>query len=92
MTEEQKARAELKDQFFDVLQMLDGRDATCQLYGKHVMAVKFLAMQANGKHYIVEDLKTPAGTMEHAVLRTGDTMFLSFPLNNVAPEANSMEQ
>ncbi|KAE9553364.1 hypothetical protein FO519_003427 [Halicephalobus sp. NKZ332] len=67
MTEEQDARAELKERFFGFLEKLEGREATLQLYEKNTLSVKFLAMQANGNHYIVENLKTPTGVMEHAM-------------------------
>lgn len=90
MTEEQNARAELKERFFDFLEALEGKEATLQLYEKNTLSVKFLAMQANGNHYMVENLKTPTGVMDHAVLRTGDTMFISFPLYE-EDEKNAMK-
>jgi hypothetical protein len=82
MTEEQNARAELKKRYFDFVFTLEGKDVVVQLYQKNTMAVKFLAMQANSEHFVVENLKTPTGTMDKAVLRSCDTMFITVPFSS----------
>lgn len=80
MSDEFAARAEMKRRFFNFIEEMDNKDVTVQLYGKTTLSVKLLAMQPNGNHFIVENLKTPTGLMQHAVLRSNDTMFLSIPL------------
>uniref|UniRef100_A0A7E4UW29 NTF2 domain-containing protein n=1 Tax=Panagrellus redivivus TaxID=6233 RepID=A0A7E4UW29_PANRE len=79
MTEEQNASAELRERFLNFSEKFEGNNVVAQLYAKNVMHVKFLALQGGGNHYAVEGLKTPTGVMDHAVLRTCDTMFISMP-------------
>lgn len=87
MAEEQNARAELKQRYVDFVSTLDGKDVVVQLYQKNTMYVKFLALQGNSEHYIVENLKTPTGVMDKAVLRSIDTMFITAPFSTDSSEA-----
>uniref|UniRef100_A0A914YNF1 Uncharacterized protein n=1 Tax=Panagrolaimus superbus TaxID=310955 RepID=A0A914YNF1_9BILA len=79
MSDEQNARAELKKRYGDFVSVFDEQDVIVQLYQKNTMLVKFLAMQGNSEHFIVENLKTPTGVMDKAVLRSCDTMFITLP-------------
>ncbi|KAL3095605.1 hypothetical protein niasHT_024431 [Heterodera trifolii] len=79
---DQLSNAELRERFLRFLQLLPGRSVDVKLYGDIQVGGKFVAAESsNFEYYLVDDLKTPMGVIEHAALRMRDTMFLEIPLN-----------
>ncbi|KAI1718778.1 gem-associated protein 7 (Gemin7) domain-containing protein [Ditylenchus destructor] len=80
--EEQKANAELREQYLRFLSKLGGKKVDIHLFQHTKVRGKFVAVQSDQSHYLVDSLETPTGTMEHSALRMRDTVSISISFEN----------
>ncbi|CAI4228637.1 unnamed protein product [Auanema sp. JU1783] len=76
-------RAELRERYLRFMANISGKEAKLNMFEKTSVSGTFVAMQADGGHYIVDNLATPIGVHKSAVLRTKDTVYLSVNMNDL---------
>uniref|UniRef100_A0A8R1IH86 Mediator of RNA polymerase II transcription subunit 21 n=1 Tax=Caenorhabditis japonica TaxID=281687 RepID=A0A8R1IH86_CAEJA len=76
--EQQRRRAIMREEYLRFLESAPGKKATIYMYENTIVTATILAFQPNSEHVIVENLATPIGIVEKAVLRATDIVKISF--------------
>lgn len=80
LAETQRIRAELRENFLRSLENLNGSPAIIRMHEKTTVSGVFLRANPQLDHIIVENLQTPIGKLDCAVLRTQDILSLEFEI------------
>ena len=72
MSEEQEARAVLRLGFLQTVQALSGRQAQVITAEGNTLTGKLIGTDRDSNLVAIEDLETPAGKIEHAIVRFSD--------------------
>lgn len=76
-SEERKQRAELRERYIRFLLKLTQKEVEIQLHDRTYVRGKFIAFKANNAHFAVDLLQTPIGVINHAVIRSSDTIAMT---------------
>ena len=72
MSDEQEARAALRLGFLQTIQALSGRQAELVTAEGNTLTGKLIGTDRDSNLIAIEDLGTPAGKIEHAIVRFSD--------------------
>ena len=72
MSKEEEARAALRLGFLQAVQALSGRQAEVVTSEGNCLTGKLIATDRDSNLIAIEDLGTPAGKIEHAIVRFSD--------------------
>ena len=72
MSDEQEARAALRLGFLQTVQALSGRQAELVTAEGNTLTGKLIGTDRDSNLIAIEDLGTPAGKIEHAIVRFSD--------------------
>ncbi|XP_059047156.1 uncharacterized protein LOC131842596 [Achroia grisella] len=76
---EQKARAELREDFLRTLHELSGESCNILTYEQSTLHATFSAWRPDGSDIFVHNMQTPAGiNMPSALIRTPDILAIQF--------------
>lgn len=76
-SEQCRLRAELRENFLRTLLQLEGRSASIQMFSGGRVQSELVAFDADTNFLAVRNLRTPIGTLPHAVLRYGDIISIT---------------
>uniref|UniRef100_A0A914GTF8 Gem-associated protein 7 n=1 Tax=Globodera rostochiensis TaxID=31243 RepID=A0A914GTF8_GLORO len=83
----QSSNVELRERFLRILEWLPSRSVSAQMFGDIRLEGQLVAVDpTNFDYYLVNNLKTPMGVVEHAALRTRDTIYLEIALDDADEE------
>uniref|UniRef100_A0A914GWQ0 Uncharacterized protein n=1 Tax=Globodera rostochiensis TaxID=31243 RepID=A0A914GWQ0_GLORO len=83
----QSSNVELRERFLRILEWLPSRSVSAQMFGGIRLEGELVAVDpTNFDYYLVNNLKTPMGVVEHAALRTRDTIYLEIALDDADEE------
>uniref|UniRef100_A0A1I7SZ76 Gem-associated protein 7 n=1 Tax=Caenorhabditis tropicalis TaxID=1561998 RepID=A0A1I7SZ76_9PELO len=85
--EEQRRRAVLRERYLKFLQIASDKQATIDMCEKTKVTATIKSFQLSSDHVIVENLATPIGVLQKAVLRSSD--IVKIRLNSEKPTENS---
>uniref|UniRef100_A0A915EIK2 Uncharacterized protein n=1 Tax=Ditylenchus dipsaci TaxID=166011 RepID=A0A915EIK2_9BILA len=74
--DEQKSNAELRERYIRFVSKMSEQQVDIRLFENMSLSGKFIAMQKNQEHYLVDSLKTPTGTLDHSALRNSVALVL----------------
>lgn len=69
--------AEARERYLRFLGNAAGCNVTVSMHEKTNVKGLLVAMKGDGSHFLVDNLETPIGIMESAVLRTADTIMMT---------------
>ncbi|KAK6743734.1 hypothetical protein RB195_010809 [Necator americanus] len=75
--------AEARERYLRFMGNAAGSNVTVLMHEKTSVNGVLVAMKGDGSHFIVDQLKTPIGIMDSAVLRTADTIMMTLDWNDV---------
>ncbi|EPB70121.1 hypothetical protein ANCCEY_10793 [Ancylostoma ceylanicum] len=75
--------AEARERYLRFMGNAAGSKVTISMHEKTSVDGVLVAMKGDGSHFIVDQLKTPIGVMDSAVLRTADTIMVTVDWNDV---------
>ncbi|CAI2349164.1 unnamed protein product [Caenorhabditis sp. 36 PRJEB53466] len=78
--EKQRRRAVQRERYLMCLMNAVDKPATIQMHENTTVTATIKAFQPSGEHVIVENLNTPIGTIERAVLRISDIVKVSWDI------------
>uniref|UniRef100_A0A674HSA5 SUZ-C domain-containing protein n=1 Tax=Taeniopygia guttata TaxID=59729 RepID=A0A674HSA5_TAEGU len=78
--QQQRARAALRSRFLRLLGRARGRRGRFRLWNGLGLRATFGAADVHSGHFQVDSLQTPLGVQRAALLRSGDVLEFSFPL------------
>ncbi|ULU00276.1 hypothetical protein L5515_003905 [Caenorhabditis briggsae] len=80
--EEQNRRAVLRARYLSFLEKAANKSATFDMCEKTKVTATIKAFQLSSDHVIVENLLTPIGVLDRAVLRSSDIVKINVENNN----------
>ncbi|CAJ0599016.1 unnamed protein product [Cylicocyclus nassatus] len=75
--------AEARERYLRFMGNAAGCNVTVSMQEKTSVTGVLVAMKGDGSHFIVDQLKTPIGVMDSAVLRTADTIMMTMDWDEV---------
>uniref|UniRef100_A0A914NBF4 Uncharacterized protein n=1 Tax=Meloidogyne incognita TaxID=6306 RepID=A0A914NBF4_MELIC len=80
--ETQIANVELRQRFLRFLKWLPNKSVEAKMFGANLNGILTAVDASNFDHFLLNKLHTPTGLVEHAALRTRDTIYLKIDLPN----------
>nr|CDJ89982.1 Gem-associated protein 7 [Haemonchus contortus] len=75
--------ADARERYLRFFANAAGSNVTVAMHEKTSVTGVLVAMKGDGSHFLVDQLKTPIGVMDSAVLRTADTIMMTMDWNDV---------
>ncbi|WKX98293.1 hypothetical protein Q1695_013735 [Nippostrongylus brasiliensis] len=69
--------AEARERYLRFLANAAGSAVTVLMHERTNVSGMLVAMKGDGSHFLVDQLKTPIGVMDSAVVRTADTIMMT---------------